>query len=145
MHRRLVLVLLILGLLTGPRLSPARGEAAKPNIVVIVIDTLRADRLPFYGCLENTAPFLSSLASRGTLYENVYSVSSWTAPATASLFTSLYPVQHGVLSGLLATRRMQEFDPTIMLNRLPAAVETIPEILRAAGPGGPECVSQAGE
>ncbi len=111
--------------------EPAQG---RPNIVVILIDTLRADHLPFYGYESNTAPFLSWLAERGTVFENAYSTSSWTAPATASLFTSLYPQQHGVVTGRAVTYQMQEkLGTSIRLNRIPEELETLPEAMKKAG------------
>ena len=82
-----------------------------PNIVVVVIDTLRADHLPVYGYSKNTAPFISHLASQAVVFEKAYSASSWTAPATASIFTSLYPFQHGVVTGLLAAGRLRQQNP----------------------------------
>lgn len=108
-------------------------RSERPNVVVILIDTLRADSLPFYGYEKDTAPFLSELAAKSALFENAYSTSSWTAPAMASLFTSLYPRQHGVLTGFTATGKMQEIDPTITVNRIPEELETLPEMMRAAG------------
>jgi len=113
--------------------SCAPAPPGPPNIVLIVIDTVRPDHLPFYGYERDTAPFLSELASRGVVFDEVYSTSSWTAPATASLLTSLHPVQHGVLSGLTAVRARQQADPTITLNRIPSDVETAAEILKTAG------------
>jgi len=109
------------------------GGISRPNIVLIVIDTLRADHLAFYGYEHDTAPFLSELAESGLVFENVVAPSSWTAPSTASLFTSLEPVQHGVLSGVLATKKMQEFDESVTLNRIPGEIVTLPEILKSAG------------
>lgn len=99
-----------------------------PNVVVIVIDTLRADRLPFYGNEINTAPFLDELASRSTVFETAYSPSGWTAPATASLFTSLYPNQHGVWTGFRASERMG-----LRYNRIPDVAETLPEVMKRLG------------
>jgi arylsulfatase A-like enzyme len=64
---------------------------------VIVIDTLRADRLGAYGADPSPTPFLDALAARGTVFANAYSTSSWTLPATASLFTSRIPSQHRVV------------------------------------------------
>jgi len=108
-------------------------ERTRPNIVVIVIDTLRADHLPMYGYPHATAPFLSELARDGIVFERAYSTSSWTAPATASLFTSLYPIQHGVVTGMLAARRARQTDPTITLNAIPDEAVTLPEIMQRAG------------
>jgi len=103
------------------------------NVVVILIDALRSDHLPFYGYERNTAPFLSELAQKGTVFENAFGASSWTSPATASIFTSLLPYQHGVLMGLLAIRSAQKIDPEVKLNRIPEEATTITEILKAGG------------
>lgn len=113
--------------------SCAPAPPGPPNIVLIVIDTLRPDHLPFYGYERATAPFLSEIASRGVVFEDVHSTSSWTAPATASLLTSLHPVQHGVLSGLTAVRAQQQADSTITLNRIPSEVAMAAEILKDGG------------
>lgn len=104
-----------------------------PNIVLIVIDTLRKDHLPFYGYPKQTAPFLSRLARTGVVFDSAYSTSTWTAPAAASIFTSLYPFQHGVVSGLGVTRRRQRADASIELNRVPEAAETLGEAMQRAG------------
>jgi len=113
--------------------SCAPAPSGPPNIVLIVIDTLRPDHLPFHGYQRDTAPFLAELATKGVVFEHVQSTSSWTAPATASLLTSLHPVQHGVHSGLTAVRTQQQADPTITLNRIPSEVATAAEILKAGG------------
>jgi arylsulfatase A-like enzyme len=105
-----------------------RLGAPDPNVVLIVVDTLRADRLPFYGNETDTAPFLSELASRSTVFETAFSPSGWTAPATATLFTSLYPNQHGVWTGFRASERMG-----LRYNRIPAAAETLPEVMQRLG------------
>lgn len=105
----------------------------KPNVVVIVIDTLRADHLPCYGYETNTAPFISALAARSVVFEHAYAASSWTSPATASIFTGHYPFQHGVTMGLLAQRKLIKKDPNIQINRIPAAINTMPEIFKKHG------------
>lgn len=68
----------------------------RPNVVLIVVDTLRADRLPFLGCPKDTAPFLEELAAESIVFESAWSPSSWTLPAAVSTFTSVHPFQHGV-------------------------------------------------
>ncbi|MFT4537678.1 MAG: arylsulfatase A-like enzyme [Planctomycetota bacterium] len=70
----------------------------KPNVILIVMDTLRADRMSCYGYEKQTTPNLDALADRGLLFENAISTSSWTWPATASILTGMAPAQHGVLS-----------------------------------------------
>ncbi len=111
------------------------GIVSKPrhNIVLIVIDTLRTDHLPFHGYEKNTAPFLSRLVEEGVVFERAHSTSSWTAPATASLVTSLHPIQHGVLTGFRATQMLRQANPTITLNRIPGETTTMAEVLRDAG------------
>lgn len=122
------LCLLLLGALVSCHRPPK-----DPNVVVIVIDTLRADHLPFYGYENNTAPFLWELTKRGVVFEKTYSTSSWTAPATASIVTGLYPFQHGVVMGFQATKRIQKLDPAFPLNRIPEEVDTLAEILKRDG------------
>lgn len=68
-----------------------------PNLLLIVLDTLRADRLGPYGSTRGLTPFLDELATQGVVFENAYATSSWTSPSIASLFTSRHPIQHGVV------------------------------------------------
>ncbi len=103
------------------------------NIVLIVIDTLRADHLPFYGYKKNTAPFINKISKESIVFKHAFSASSWTTPATASIFTSLYPFQHGVLMCLLAIKRAKRIDPNIIINRIPEKIITISEILKKNG------------
>jgi arylsulfatase A-like enzyme len=124
-------ILLAAAVLSGTSCAPEPAPA--PNIVLIVIDTLRPDHLPFYGYQKETAPFLSQLAESGVVFEHVRSTSSWTAPATASIVTSLHPVQHGVHKGLMAVQMLQRVDPHITVNRIPDAVVTAAEALKEAG------------
>ncbi|MGH7787581.1 MAG: sulfatase [Candidatus Binatia bacterium] len=70
----------------------------RPNVLVVVVDTLRADKLGAYGNRRGLTPFLDQLAQRGTLFEHAYATSSWTVPSMASLFTSRYPTQHHVVT-----------------------------------------------
>ena len=62
------------------------------------MDTQRYDRMSCYGYRTLTTPHTDALASRGTLFEEAYSTSSWTWPATASILTGLVPEEHGALS-----------------------------------------------
>jgi arylsulfatase A-like enzyme len=71
------------------------GASSRPNIVLIVLDTVRADRV---NCRSDSAvptPRIDELCERGSYFEQVSSTSSWTLPAHASLFTGLYPIRHG--------------------------------------------------
>lgn len=74
-------------------LPPARRDA--PNILFIVVDTLRSDHLSAYGYSRQTSPMLDELAGSGVLFEHAYSTSSWTLPAHASMLTGRLPHEHG--------------------------------------------------
>lgn len=78
----------------GPPTAPEAHEAARRNLVVIVIDTLRADRLSCYGYGKPTTPRLDQLAARGLRFERAYGTAPWTLPSTASLLTGLQPEMH---------------------------------------------------
>jgi arylsulfatase A-like enzyme len=67
------------------------------NIILIVVDTLRADHLGCYGYGRPTSPFLDSLAEKSLVLDSCYSASNFTAPAFTSLFTASYPSRHGIL------------------------------------------------
>ena len=70
----------------------------KPNVILVVIDTQRADHLSCYGYNRDTSPTLNKIAQEGLLFETAISQSSWTWPATATILTGLYPYTHGVTS-----------------------------------------------
>jgi len=88
-------MLAALGVAALPLACAPRG-ASRPNVVMIVVDTLRADRLGVYGNQRGLTPFLDKLAWQGTTFTNAYASSTWTIPSIASLFTSRYPSQHQV-------------------------------------------------
>ncbi len=72
---------------------PARHDAPPdaPNVVFVLVDALRADRLSCFGYTRPTTPFIDRLAARGTAFENAYSHGNRTIIAMPSLFTSIYP------------------------------------------------------
>ncbi|NIR51230.1 sulfatase-like hydrolase/transferase [candidate division KSB1 bacterium] len=72
-------------------------QPAGANLVMITIDTLRADRLGCYGYEANTSPTIDRLAAQGTRFEHVYAQRGLTWPSLTSIMTSLYPKTHGVL------------------------------------------------
>lgn len=78
-------------------LAPIIGRRWSPQrIYIVTIDTLRADHVGALGYPRNATPFIDSLSARGTLFERALSASSHTAPSHASMFTGLFPFQHGV-------------------------------------------------
>jgi arylsulfatase A-like enzyme len=97
---------------------PTASTGVHPNVLLVVIDTLRADHLRCYGYPRPTSPVIDAFAARGTLFTHAYALSSWTKPSTASLVTGRSPTEHQTLS--------EEA-------RLPDTEVTIAERLRAAG------------
>ncbi len=104
---------------SGRATHGAKRLASPPNLILVVIDSLRADALPAPGD-EGTSlpmPFLASLAREGLSLTEATASSSWTLPSMASLLTGLLPHAHGQV----------RVDPDA---RLPEAVTTYPEVLR---------------
>ncbi len=91
--RPYIVVLLLLLSLVG-----CSRKAAQPDVLVLLVDTLRADRLGTYGGRQGLTPFLDSLAQRGFVFRNTYAQSSWTDPSVAALFTSRYQSQTRITS-----------------------------------------------
>jgi arylsulfatase A-like enzyme len=73
------------------------GAPGKPNVILITMDTVRADHLSTYGYERNTTPNLTALSHGATVYTNAIAVSDFTLPAHASMFTGLYPAWHGAV------------------------------------------------
>ena len=81
----------------GGRLTPAHGAAARPlNLVVITLDTTRADHVGAYGSRDVETPALDRLARDGVLFEQAMTTAPLTLPAHASIFTGRFPPEHGV-------------------------------------------------
>ena len=94
---------------TDVRTAMSVPVGRRPNILVIVIDTLRSDHLGCYGYTRPTSPNIDRLASEGVLFEQCYSVASWTYPSFISMFTGLLPAAHGCV---MATEMLPETIPT---------------------------------
>ncbi len=75
---------------------PLLLSGAQPNLVLVTIDTLRADRLGCYGNSKIETPNLDKIAKNGALFENAVTHTPLTAPSHASMFTGLYPTAHKV-------------------------------------------------
>jgi arylsulfatase len=72
------------------------SSASRENLVLVVVDTLRADHLGLYGYARDTSPRLDAFARDAVVFERAQSASPWTAPSLISLMTSLHPEAHGV-------------------------------------------------
>ncbi len=105
---------------TATSISPETAPPGpqRPNVVLYVIDTLRADHLGCYGYDRPLSPRLDAFAEQAVLFERAVAQSSWTRSSMASIFTGLWPYTH-------ATNRRSE--------RLSEAAQTLPERLQAVG------------
>ena len=88
----LVLAIACLGVLAG---GCAREAPARPNVIVWLVDTLRADHLHAYGAARQTSPTLDGLAGGGVLFEQVHAHANWTQPSVASILSGRYPLPSG--------------------------------------------------
>ena len=79
----------------------------QPDIIFIVLDTQRADRLGCYGNAQAITPHLDRFAKNGILFEQAVSPAQWTIPAHASFFTGLYPTEHQI------TQSNQKLNPSM--------------------------------
>ncbi len=101
MPRRLFLLVLSIAVsLPFGSACRGKGRSEPPPIVLISIDTLRADRLPAYGYSKLETPHIDALVKDGVLFENAYTHVPLTLPAHVSLFTGLLPPEHGVRDNL---------------------------------------------
>lgn len=95
-----------------------RTWTGQPNVIIYLVDALRADRLGCYGSTRPTSPSVDAFAKNATLYERAVAQATWTRPAVTSLLTGLGPHAHGV----------QTLD-----DRLPDSAVTLPELLHGGG------------
>jgi len=89
-----------------------------PSIVLITVDSLRADHLGSYGYDRATSPAIDALAERGIVFDRAFTVDTLSGPSHSSIFTSLYPSEHGVVYNG---------------HKLPQDVTTLAELFRDSG------------
>lgn len=108
----------MLGCQANDHTPAGRGSCQGCNLVLISLDTLRADRLGVYGHTRNTSPMIDAIAADGVVFNQAFAQSTWTLPSHFSILTGLYPSRHRVVHGQAV---------------LSADVPTLPEILRNHG------------
>jgi arylsulfatase A-like enzyme len=96
---------------------PRNDQHRAPNVLLIMVDTLRADHLGVYGYERPVSPNLDQLGAESLVFERAIAQSAWTQPSTATLFTGLYPLEHGVVGAV----------------PLPHSIETIGSALQKHG------------
>jgi len=98
-----------------------------PPVIVLMLDTLRADHLGFYGYERDTSPNLDAFAKENIAFKYAFTAAPWTPPSVATMLTGLYPSAHGFMppnSHEEARRRLAPLSP---------ALTTLPEVLRDGG------------
>lgn len=98
--------------------APAKPEVTLPNVVIVSVDTLRADHLQPYGYEAATSKHIARLAKSGVVFEHAFSAHTNTAPSHASILTGNYPGVHGIRQNGM---------------KLTASVPTLGEMLRERG------------
>jgi arylsulfatase A-like enzyme len=94
-HVGVALALLAVALSAGCSRDERAPAPSPPNVLLIAIDTLRADKLGCYGSELGATPRIDAFAKDAVRFETAYAHSPWTLPSFASLFTSLHPPEHG--------------------------------------------------
>ena len=98
--------------------GPAGKTAPKgPNVLLVMVDTLRADRCDPYGA-KGMTPALAKLAAQGVTFKHAYAQASWTRPSTATVLSGRYPSSHKAV---------------YKMDRLPESVETLAEVMQGGG------------
>ena len=90
----------------------------QPNIILLVLDTHRAERMSIYGYPKNTTPALAGFAEGATVFDWAFAPGQWTIPSHGSMFTGLYPTAH---------KTLQSYDS------LPETIPTVAELLKQHG------------
>ncbi len=104
--------------IAAPPDRTAPAPAGSPNVILLMVDTLRADRLGAYGHRAARTPHIDGLSADGVRFAHTYAQASWTRPSVATILTGLYPSSHGAIH---------------KADILPDRVETLAELLSAAG------------
>lgn len=123
-HQRSRVVWAVVACLAAAGLWAAWAYWSQPrlNVILVTLDTTRADHLGCYGAAEALTPQLDRLASEGVLFERVYTTAPLTLPAHASMFTGLYPPEHGLRTN--GKHRLSDDVPTLAEAFLSRGYET---------------------
>lgn len=99
-----------------------RVMSDQPDVLLLVLDSTRRDRVSAYGYERETTPTLDTLADEATVFERAYVPAPWTLPSHCSMFTGLFPSEHGITNGF-----------TDRSFRLPSEIPTLAERLAEQG------------
>ena len=108
-------------------LAACAAPSDRPNVLLVTIDTLRADRVGPRPGRTSLTPFLDELASQGLRYTGAYATAPWTPPSMASVLTGLYPSRHGVRKNITFGEQL------VAQEVLPDDLPFLPEMLERVG------------
>lgn len=109
-----------------------REQIKKPNVVILLIDTLRADHTGMHGYSRDTTPNLDRIAKKGLKLENFFVNAPWTKPSVASIISGLYPTGHGSRVGQFEDMETYVVG-TAKVEVLNSKINTMAEILKKKG------------
>jgi arylsulfatase len=128
--RAILAALLAVLAVPGAACSLAGGSTeGRPNVVLICLDTVRADHLGSYGYSRPTTPAIDALAGRALVFTRASATAGWTKPSVPSFLTGTYPCQHGVYEGSAFSEAGEVTD------LLPAEALTLAEAFQQSGYG----------
>ncbi len=102
-------------------------KSKKPNVIFLMLDTLRADHLGVYGYERNTSPNIDQFAKENLFFKNAITAVPWTPPSVAGMWSGLYPKSHNFMPP------NSREEATTNVSKLSESVLTLPEILKAQG------------
>lgn len=108
----------LLAALATVLLSCNNNPGPQPDVVLVTVDTLRADHMSLYGYVRNTTPNIDAWFGEGTVYERAYATSSYTPPSVVSILTGLLPQNHGI---------------RVFIQLVDPELKTAPRLLRESG------------
>ncbi len=114
----IIMLMLSAGCIVSVR-AGVTGQKDNPNVILIIIDSLRADRLGCYGYRKETSPAIDDLARNSLVFTNAFSTSGYTLPSVMSMLTAVYPRSHGMWD--------------INKDTLPPSIRTLAEVLKSSG------------
>jgi arylsulfatase A-like enzyme len=118
-----IAIVITLGGWLALRDHATRGPGVRtPDVIVCLVDALRADRLSSYGNPRKTSPEIDALAARGALFERAYAAAPWTLASVASIFTATLPTTHG--AGVWSAER-NDIAPTALASATPTLAASL--------------------
>ena len=118
---------------TSRRAAIAQPTEPKPNIIFVMIDTLRADRIGAYGHPGHLTPTIDALAAEGVLFENCASAAPWTLPSVSSMFCSFYPSVHKATTYHADASKDSRLSRSVAMFDKDDVFLTIPKLLKQQG------------